>query len=116
MSGAELQKVAYPKYAEIMCRSPFDAVGFAVLDASSEIVWLSAENLRECISSLVTQRGASKDGGEPNGNINLASGEAVLWHPIQNFVGTTIGDALVVLEPSTGNHQRFQPTDATAFR
>ncbi len=103
MSTAELKKVAYPKYAEIMCRSPFDAMGFAVLDASSEIVWLSDESLGGCVSSLVAERRANEDNANPNGKLNLASGEAVLWHPIKDFVGATIGDALVVLEPSTGN-------------
>ena len=97
MSAAELQKVAYPKYAEIMCSSPFDAMGFAVLDAASEIVWLSSESMRECLSSLVSEHLAEESKDKADGNISLAGGEAILRYPIQDFVGTTIGHALVVL-------------------
>jgi diguanylate cyclase (GGDEF)-like protein len=99
MRANALQKVAYEKYAEIMCRAPFDAMGLAVLDDAREIVWLSEEGLRKNIDCAVTELNAKSGVAK----LTLANGEAVLCRPIRDFLGTSVGDAMVVLEPSTGN-------------
>lgn len=101
----DLRKVAYPKYADIMCRAPFDAFGFAVLDTSNEIVWLNGENVRPCAVSAAEQIRSEKGNGksEKSGALRLATGESMLWHPITDFVGSAVGDAVVLFEPSTAN-------------